>query len=665
MAVEKMVMVNSIGKVDDLDRILKAVVLFGYLHPVNAIEVINTADFVIKVDEKNKSALMGIDYIRPFSAFRDYKALQDKIGKANELRNAEAIPWVKRDELILDFDELNRRFDAVLERFAGTLDSYRSKKSESATIQSVMKRFSNIAGLDIKLEELLDMKYFYASFLKVPNENIVKLEHNYKNIPSIVFDIMKNDTFQTYIAFTPTAFKVEADRIFRSLNCEEIMLEQGYHGTPGEILSELQKRAAVLDNEINQLEDRLRKVKIENRYELGILTASADLEMKCDSLKRNVAYSKDFFYLCGWLPFSETKHFRENLQKLSDEVMIFEKDVSKANIKAKPPTRLKNNPLIKPFETMVYMYGIPSYGELDPTGFFGISYTVLFGAMFGDVGQGFLFLAAGIVMKWLMGMATGGIVALLGLSSMIFGFGYGSIFGFEHVIEPILIRPMENIMETLIFAVVFGLLLLMTGYSYSIVNHFRKKDLENGVFGKDGLAGILLYISAIVFALTKFQNVRLMPDGAWIALFALFLALLLLKEPVANLLQKRRPIFSKSKSDYFVEEGFGVVEALLSMFTNTLSFIRVGAFALNHVGLFLAFSALATMMGSSAGSVLVYVIGNVVIIGLEGLIVFIQGLRLEYYELFSKYYEADGIPYKPVCMDCLGSKSGKSVGRNK
>jgi len=126
--------------------------------------------------------------------------------------------------------------------------------------------------------------------------------------------------------------------------------------------------------------------------------------------------------------------------------------------------------------------------------------------------------------------------------------------------------------------------------------------------------------------------------------------MIFLKEPLSNLVSNHRPLFHDSPGSYFVEAVFEIIETLLSMFSNTLSFIRVGAFAINHVGLFLAFESLAHMVNGGIGSILIYVLGNLVIIGLEGLIVFIQGLRLEYYELFSKYYSGSGSPFTPVSI---------------
>jgi V/A-type H+-transporting ATPase subunit I len=117
---------------------------------------------------------------------------------------------------------------------------------------------------------------------------------------------------------------------------------------------------------------------------------------------------------------------------------------------------------------------------------------------------------------------------------------------------------------------------------------------------------------------------------------------------LSNIILRKKVLFEEGAKDYFIESSFEVVETILSLFSNTLSFIRVGAFALNHVGLFVAFSAMAQMTNNKGASILILILGNIIIICLEGLIVFIQGLRLQYYELFSKYYEGGGVPFEPV-----------------
>jgi V/A-type H+-transporting ATPase subunit I len=181
-----------------------------------------------------------------------------------------------------------------------------------------------------------------------------------------------------------------------------------------------------------------------------------------------------------------------------------------------------------------------------------------------------------------------------------------------------------------------------------ITNSLRRKDIERGIFGKEGLAGFMFYIGALILIVSRVYKNPLLPTFIWIIYFIFFLLLILLKQPLANMILGKKTLFEAGAKDYFIESGFEVVETLLSMFTNTLSFIRIGAFALNHVGLFVAFSAMAAMTKNGFASILILILGNVIIICLEGLIVFIQGLRLEYYELFSKYYEGGGVTFEPV-----------------
>ena len=124
--------------------------------------------------------------------------------------------------------------------------------------------------------------------------------------------------------------------------------------------------------------------------------------------------------------------------------------------------------------------------------------------------------------------------------------------------------------------------------------------------------------------------------------------IMVLKEPLANIIEKKSPLYEGEVSAYYVESGFNIIETILSLASNTISFIRVGAFSLNHVGLFLAFKTMAQMANGGIKGFLILILGNIVVICLEGLIVFIQGLRLQYYELFGKYFKGEGIEFNPI-----------------
>ncbi|HEY8804915.1 MAG TPA: V-type ATPase 116kDa subunit family protein, partial [Clostridium sp.] len=415
--------------------------------------------------------------------------------------------------------------------------------------------------------------------------------------------------------------------------------------------------AVLVQAEIKEIQQSTWKIQIElnvflrqNYKIIKNLESSYELEQKSGEIKKNVACTKEFFYLAGWIPKSFMERLNKLLMSFDNRILLITKDPNeRTNSVINPPTMLINNEVFKPFESMVLMYGVPSYGEIDPTIFFGVTYTLMFGAMFGDVGQGLVLLLAGFLLKNKDGRINlGGVFETLGISSIVFGFLYGSVFGSEYVINALLIRPMEHINDILIAAIIFGCGFLILGFILGITNSIRKKDIERGLFGKEGIAGFMFYVGVLILLVSIVYKTPLLPTAIWMIYFIFFLLLILLKHPLANILLGKEILFEEGVKDYFIESSFEVIETLLSMFSNTLSFIRVGAFALNHVGLFIAFSSMAAMTKSGFTSVMILILGNIIIICLEGLIVFIQGLRLEYYELFSKYYEGSGVTFEPV-----------------
>lgn len=341
---------------------------------------------------------------------------------------------------------------------------------------------------------------------------------------------------------------------------------------------------------------------------------------------------------------------KELQQYFSDSIILITDDVEEQRKGHAPPTRMKNNPIFRPFESLIGMYGMPSYGEKDPTPFFAISYMLLFGAMFGDLGQGLVILLGGLFVSYKMANKNfGGILTRLGASSMIFGILYGSVFGSEELIEPLLIRPMANINTMLIGAVIIGVILTTISYVYSLINHYNYKNVEEGLFGREGLAGFLFFLT-LIFAISGEATGKLTVGiGLPLVIMAALLLVMVFKQPLSGLLTGHR-LYEGSPADYYIEAGFGVIETVLSVASGIISFIRVGAFALNHAGLYIAFATMAEMLSSKTEGIIVLVIGNIFIIGLEGLVVFIQSLRLEYYELFSKYYSGYGVEYRPVSL---------------
>ncbi len=650
MAIENVMMMNVVGKINYVDRFAKDIFLFNDIQIVDAMNEIDTGRFTLPVCEENIGELLGFAQLVPGENMVDEKIFVQKVQKLNELYD---------NKLILDTKALSKKeydLGEILEkadRFQNYLDTefenLGKAREELKRVNTSIEAYEYIKNIDVKMEDLNNMEYFTYTIGSVSKDNAARLKSIYNTVTSIVFHV--GDTSQNeevFMIISPKDFEVETNRILKALNFKLVEgYDDAYIKAPGDILSDLGLEIVILEKTISENEALLEKHRNENKVEaeevFNVLTLYANLNI----IKKYMAFSEENFYFSGWV----SKKDRAALEKIAaqyDNMIVMFTDPDAAN---KPPTKMKNNWVFRPFETLVKMYGVPAYNELDPTPFLSITYLFCFGYMFGDVGQGLVLLLAGYIFGK-RGVELGHVIARMACSSIIFGFIYGSIFGNESILPTLWVRPFENINTVLLTAVVLGVVMLFIAYLYSIINKLRAGDIKEGLFGKNGIAGFVLYISILLCALCA---TGIIPGGSaftpFLAVLAVALVILvLLREPIANTIRKRK-LYDTSAGDYYVESGFELFEMLLAMLSNTLSFIRVGAFALTHVGLFMAFETLATMVGGGFGGVIVLIIGNVLIIVLEGLIDFIQCLRLQFYELFSKYYTGDGEEFVPLSSE--------------
>ncbi len=328
--------------------------------------------------------------------------------------------------------------------------------------------------------------------------------------------------------------------------------------------------------------------------------------------------------------------------------------------RVKVPTRFKNPAFLKPFESLVRTYGYPSYRGIDPTIFVAITFLLMFGLMFGDVGHGFTLVLIGAFLAFFpSGMLRkmremGQLLMFAGGSSMLFGVLFGSVFGCEHLIDALWLRPFEeqNTMRFLFLTVLLGVGILSLGIILSVVQAFTKKAFREALFGQWGLFSGIFYWTALAVlgCALKEKNVSL-----YVAAPALIVPLLLVMfgDFIYIAFAKRRSGARKVEIDV-MESLFKPVEMVLGYLTHTISFVRVGAFALNHAALCAAIFLIAGLIPNKEASLSVIIEGNILAIFLEGLVVFIQCLRLEYYEFFSKFFAGDGLKFDPLSLKSCG-----------
>ena len=662
MAVEKMKIVSIIGKLTDIDKVSRLIVINGSTHILNALSELNTNNLNLSASQKHMQTLQELVHIKPYISERDFSEDEGIIRLFMNLFSLK--PEIREDYLCVgdDYENTMAELRKVHDNIRHISEDMAEGTANVEKLQHYLNNVRYIRNIDLRLEEIKNLSFMKFRLLMLSNENFKKLKLNIENVPSIIFQTAVLDGNTVIAAITPKSLEEEAERIFISLNYKELEMPQEFSGTLEDVIKQINVKISNEKRQIEELRESVTELSQIYRDTVSKAYTLLELEKKAEKLKQETALGSSMFFMFGFVPESKVEGVRIELQQYFDESIIFiVDDVENQRLGNAPPTKMKNISLFKPFESLVSMYGMPSYGEKDPTPFFALSYMLMFGAMFGDLGQGLIILLAGLLISYrTANKSFGGILTRLGASSMIFGALYGSIFGSEELIGALLIRPMANINTMLIGAIVLGIILITISYIYSLLNHYSYRNIEEGLFGREGLTGFLFFLTLIFGALGKATGKLTVGIGLPLGIMVVLLLVMVFKQPLAGMLTGRR-LYEDSPGDYYIEAGFGVIETILSVASNIISFIRVGAFALNHVGLYIAFAAMAEMLNSKTAGILVLIIGNIFIIGLEGLIVFIQSLRLEYYELFSKYYTGYGVEYKPVGLFGRGDSGNETA----
>ena len=267
--------------------------------------------------------------------------------------------------------------------------------------------------------------------------------------------------------------------------------------------------------------------------------------------------------------------------------------------------------------------------------------------------------------------SLGLLLVYCGFFATIFGALYGSIFGFEgHLIEeylhfhfePLWMSPLENILTLLGFAIDAGIVLLIFSYLLGLFNQYRAGDWSHFWFGHTGVVALIFYISFLALLGGFLGTTAIAPRIAvainnlpipWTLLAGVFGLGVMFSGLLRNWAEGHRPLIDGKGVGGFimflVQSFMDLFESVISMLSNTLSFVRVGAFAVAHGGLSLAFFSLAGEE-PDLGFWITLLIGNIFIIGFEGLIVYIQTMRLHYYEILGKFFHGGGMRFEPLTL---------------
>lgn len=688
----------------------------------------------------------------------------------------------------VDFDNYYDEIEGRYNELAGRRQSIEADLKDHSIALMQVERLS---GFDVDFTELFACKYVKCRFGRLPLDSIPKLAY-YDERNFIYYHFTDEDGYAQILYVTPVSDSAEVDDIFSSLFFERTRVPDYFHGNADEAKTDMLKKVREENANLDAVKAELETLrqKLENNF-LKVTGKLIALDQSY-FLRQNVSAVNNKFFMSGYVPKRRLKEFIASVESVPD-VHAEEKPLD-SEPNSSPPVLLRNNWLFRPFEMFVKMYGLPNYKCFDPTPYVAVTFMLIFGIMFGDLGQGLLITVLGIILDKWRKVKLAPIMQRIGITSAIFGVLYGSVFGNEELIEPFFKIPSvyqalgytdapADIFQVstilLLTAIGIGVILVLISMAMNIATNIRSPEwLSQAVISPNGFTGMIFYASVMIgVALQLGLGIPVFSTPYILCLIVLPLVLMFFKEPIISLLEKAvkgkatvrninilsavktysdsiselPPIngseemqekltgsnlikaqygemdmtayrklsgggkntyifypcesdgnkvtgayitavtdaaavdreFSslgfkklkmpehiedirkeqdlrldnytpaekkekKSVGNFIIEGIIELFESCLSYVTNTMSFLRIGGFILSHAGLMLVVSILAAKAGEGVGSIIVQIIGNLFVIGMEGFLVGIQVLRLEFYEVFSRFYKGDGKPFSPV-----------------
>jgi V/A-type H+-transporting ATPase subunit I len=585
-------------------------------------------------EEAMLAEVPGRSYRELFQQASSRLAKIAKLVPVPELPAIDDVRVVYHEELAAVSQQLRERWNQASqfeEGFRRIDEQLRILKEQEAAL-------ANFANLKIDLGALRKKTRFLDFYIgMVPRENVAQLEGAVRLADHLLFDFLRRGDQVHVIIVGPAGEKDEQlGAVLSSAGFQALAIPAGIDdASPAVKHQEFAKRRAALEQERHALEQELAGWARDNEQVLIGARRALLLAEPFVTLDPSIRSAGHLAMLAGWVPARAVADLEQRLHaSLALPFELTARD-PRRDERALVPTVPKRSPLLAPFTTLVKQYGIPQYGEIDPTPLFAATFLLMFGMMFGDVGHGAVIaLAAWYFRDKLKSFAAFGIAA--GLSSVLFGFVFGSVFGVEHWLPPLWMAPLHDPILMLKVALIWGIVFIVVACLLGIYNRIVTGNLQGAIFAPHGAVNLLFYLGFLAGG----YGLATAGSFGWGAGLVVVGALSTLA--VYQWRHLTGPVGEKVLI-VFIE----TLDTVIVYLSNTLSFLRVSAFSLNHAALAIAIFTLADMLGA-VGTVITLVVGNLFILVLEGGIVMIQVMRLEYYEGFSRYFSGDGHEFAPL-----------------
>lgn len=580
-----------------------------------------------------------------------------------------------------DLGAINRDLDTIAVDLQKIRDRQRLLQNDILKYEEIRRQIG-LYGTDFSAASL-SAHYSYVTLQlgSVPSDRVAALQKQLGSIPAVLIPLGEEAKRTHLFTIIMKRDREQFSAALSEYGWEPVQLSNELQGAGSDIRTAIEEKLSGLRNEQQKLQEAGHALIIGKKELLtGEWTALRidELRLKIRSAFKQTSHTVLF---SGWVPASRQKSIAALLNRSTGgrcHIEWFSPDRT-SDLHERPaeaPVKLGNPKLLAPFEMLVANFGIPEYGTIDPTPFVVVTYLVMFGLMFADIGQGAVVAAAGIAGSVWFGAGKKALRNLsfllvwCGASSMLFGMLFGSLFGFA-VLKPLWFdfhgivtghavpsAGISSIYDILGITVKFGIAVIGCGLLFNWINLLIKKRLTELIFDKAGILGGWIYAGGIYCAAFMISHeYRSLPEIPVLFLSTVLPALLLFIKAPLHAYSHRKGFTAMMLLDFIMEWFVELLEVFGGYLSNTLSFMRVAGLGIAHVSLMTAFFTIAGMIRGNnpdAASVflggLLIVAGNIMVIALEGLSAGIQALRLNYYEFFTKFFHGTGKLYQPVSL---------------
>ncbi|MEQ2627870.1 V-type ATP synthase subunit I [Peptoniphilus lacrimalis] len=560
-----------------------------------------------------------------------------------------ALEALKEGKKHFTYEEIKNRarkfnFSQIYKEISSIIDEIEKKEAENQEILNKVSELLPYKAIDLPLEDLKLTKFSKIYLGTIPQRYKENFEELLKENDSVYFNVLHTDkNYAYYLIICHKSDDEDVIDAFRKMGFTLVNFKE--KGTINENINSLRERKSQNLDSIDTLNKELKNyLKYLDDFKIYYEYQSNE-KLKVISSEKFLR-TKNLDLIEGYVPSKFLKSFEEAIQLIcGDDYYLYKKEADRNSHEV--PIMLKNNKFVGPFEMLTEMYSMPKYNEIDPTPFFAPFYFIFAGIMIGDLGYGLLvFIGSLLALRFFnLDKATKRFMTFfnyLSISAMIFGLVFGSFFG-GIIPLPTLINPAEDIMEMLMLSLLLGgvhIFFALGIKAYMDIRDNKPKD----AFYDVGLWYMAL-IGAIGYGLSK--AVSMNPIVVKILFYAMIIAM------VGIVLTGGR-----SEKTTLAKFGWGVyaLYGISSYIGDFVSYLRLMALVLSGSFIGLAVNMIAGMLfGSSIigklFAIVIFLVFQAFNCFLCYLSAYVHTARLTYVEMFNKFYEGGGVPFKKMVED--------------